>query len=98
MHVFKRQLKNIWNMKRSFSDRPILVNTINDLYVIPGKEKIVGAWLLSISASVFSIIAIGGYTRLSKSGLSMVKWKPHGGWLPRTKEEWEKEFEEYYWF
>ena len=25
----------------------------------------------------------------------MVKWKPHGGWLPRSQEEWEKEFEEY---
>jgi heme a synthase len=80
---------------RKFSSRPIIVNTINDLYVLPGKEKIVGLWLLTVSASVFSIVVIGGYTRLSKSGLSMVKWKPHGGWLPRGEEAWNKEFEEY---
>lgn len=44
---------------------------------------------------MFSIIAIGGYTRLSKSGLSMVTWKPHMEKLPKTNEEWEKEFEHY---
>lgn len=87
---------NLFNLaKRKVHDKPMVVNTITDLYVKPGKERVVGLWLLTVSASVFSIIAIGGYTRLSKSGLSMVKWKPHGGWLPRTQEAWEQEFEEY---
>ena len=81
--------------KRNFNQRPVIIHNIHDFYVKSGKEKIVGAWLLAVSASVFGIVAIGGYTRLSKSGLSMVKWKPHGGWLPSTQEAWEKEFEEY---
>jgi len=37
----------------------------------------VGLWLLTLSASVFAIVLLGGYTRLSRSGLSMVKWHPH---------------------
>mmetsp|Transcript_24692 Transcript_24692/g.21925 ORF Transcript_24692/g.21925 Transcript_24692/m.21925 type:complete len:313 (+) Transcript_24692:20-958(+) len=82
-------------IKRKFSNNPILVNTIHDYYCKPGKEKVIGTWLLAVSASVLGIVTIGGYTRLSKSGLSMVKWKPHGGWLPNNQEEWEKEFEEY---
>jgi len=44
---------------------------------------------------VFGIVILGGYTRLSRSGLSMVKWHPHKVGLPKGKEEWEKEFEEY---
>jgi heme A synthase len=49
-------------------------NKINEKYVIKGKEKIVGLWLLGVSASIFAIIVLGGYTRLTKSGLSMVRW------------------------
>ncbi|CAI2370050.1 unnamed protein product [Moneuplotes crassus] len=81
--------------RRAYSGNPEIYNTIFDHYVKPGKHRVVGAWLLAVSASVFGIITIGGYTRLSKSGLSMVKWKPHGGWLPSTQEQWEQEFEEY---
>jgi len=41
------------------------------------------------------MVAVGGYTRLTKSGLSMVRWEPHRMLPPITQEEWEKEFEEY---
>ena len=41
------------------------------------------------------MIILGGYTRLSKSGLSMTKWKPLDIKYPRTQEQWEKEFEHY---
>lgn len=41
------------------------------------------------------MIAIGGYTRLSGSGLSMTDWRIEGRSLPRTDEAWRKEFEEY---
>ena len=78
-----------------FKENPIIFNKINENYVIKGKEKLVGGWLMSVSASVFAIIILGGYTRLTRSGLSMVKWHPHKVGLPRGQEEWEKEFEEY---
>lgn len=42
-----------------------------------------------------SMVTIGGITRLTKSGLSMVDWNLQGGLPPITKEEWEKEFEKF---
>jgi hypothetical protein len=43
----------------------------------------VGWWLLLTSLGVLGMILIGGYTRLSKSGLSMVRWKPVDPHLPK---------------
>ena len=58
-------------------------NTIDRL-VKPGKQKVVGYWLLLTAGTVFVMIALGGYTRVSKSGLSMVKWRPINYQLPST--------------
>ena len=41
------------------------------------------------------MILVGGYTRLSGSGLSMTSWKFQGTWLPPNREAWEREFERY---
>lgn len=60
-----------------------------------GKERKVGYWLLGCAGAVVGMIILGGYTRLTKSGLSMTKWKPIGYRLPQTTEEWESEFEHY---
>ena len=60
-----------------------------------GKEKLVGSWLLLTTGAVFFMIVVGGYTRLSKSGLSMTKWKPQGYKYPSTLEEWTEEFDNY---
>lgn len=60
-----------------------------------GKEKIVGSWLLVTAGSVLLMILLGGYTRLSKSGLSMTKWKPIAYKYPASQEEWDTEFENY---
>ena len=68
---------------------------IHDLYVKKGHEKKVGLWLLGVSGSIFAIVLLGGYTRLSKSGLSMTTWKLQGSRLPPDTEAWEKEFERY---
>ena len=47
-----------------------------------GYERKVGLWLLGVSTSIMSLIVLGGYTRLSKSGLSMTDWSLQGSWLP----------------
>lgn len=78
-----------------FKENPFVFNKINEMYVVKGKERLVGMWLLGVSASVFAIIVLGGYTRLTRSGLSMVKWHPHRVGLPKNQQEWEAEFEEY---
>lgn len=45
---------------------------------------------------VFGIVVVGGVTRLTESGLSIVEWKPVTGVLPPlTNEEWMVEFEKY---
>lgn len=45
---------------------------------------------------VVAMILVGGYTRLSESGLSIVQWKPVTGALyPLSQESWQHEFELY---
>ncbi|EGC36625.1 hypothetical protein DICPUDRAFT_54540 [Dictyostelium purpureum] len=59
-------------------------------------NKKVGRWLLFSCGLVGAMIVIGGITRLTESGLSMVEWKPVVGTIPPlTQEEWEAEFEKY---
>lgn len=53
-------------------------------------------WLLITTFMVFSMVAVGGLTRLTRSGLSIVEWKPITGVLPPiTDEEWHAEFDKY---
>ena len=53
-------------------------------------------WLLVVCAMIYGVIAIGGYTRLTDSGLSMVDWHPVSGVLPPlTDAQWIAEFENY---
>ncbi|CAH2084383.1 unnamed protein product [Euphydryas editha] len=59
------------------------------------QSKAVGYWLLGCSGMVFTAVVLGGVTRLTESGLSMVTWKLLGEKLPRTEEEWQTEFERY---
>lgn len=45
---------------------------------------------------VIVMIAIGGLTRLTDSGLSMTDWKPITGWLPPLNEsQWQEELQKY---
>ncbi len=60
------------------------------------RYKAIGTWLFAIAAMVFVMVIIGGLTRLTKSGLSMVEWRPITGWLPPlSTEQWEETFRAY---
>jgi heme a synthase len=53
-------------------------------------------WLWSGAALTFLILVIGGITRLTQSGLSMVDWRPIIGIIPPIGEaQWLAEFERY---
>lgn len=53
-------------------------------------------WLLAVAALVVLIVAVGGITRLTESGLSITEWKPVTGAIPPLSEEqWRAEFEAY---
>ncbi|MGB0390660.1 MAG: COX15/CtaA family protein [Salibacteraceae bacterium] len=61
-----------------------------------GKFKPVIIWLIIGAVMVFIMTAIGGITRLTESGLSMVNWNLFMGAVPPLSEEaWQKTFEEY---
>ena len=60
------------------------------------QDQRVAIWLLICCALVFAMVVLGGVTRLTGSGLSMVDWKPVTGVLPPlTEAEWLKTFEMY---
>ena len=44
---------------------------------------------------VFVMVVLGGATRLTESGLSMVEWQPLKLLPPLTELEWQTEFEKY---
>jgi cytochrome c oxidase assembly protein subunit 15 len=53
-------------------------------------------WLLSIAALIAVMVLVGGATRLTESGLSIVEWKPVTGTLPPlNQEQWTQAFEAY---
>lgn len=58
-------------------------------------DKIVGSWLLCCGGMVYGAVVLGGVTRLTESGLSMVNWKLLGEKKPTTTEEWKVEFLNY---
>lgn len=61
----------------------------------PRAQKAVGIWLFGSAAWVFSLVILGGITRLTRSGLSMTDWKFTGSLPPLSDEEWLQEFEKY---
>ena len=53
-------------------------------------------WLLACAAVIFGMILLGGVTRLTSSGLSMVEWKPLIGIIPPLSEtDWQEMFLKY---
>src|SRR5215472_814754 len=53
-------------------------------------------WLFSVAALIAIMVLVGGATRLTESGLSIVEWKPMTGALPPLDQaQWEQAFEAY---
>jgi heme a synthase len=56
----------------------------------------IAQWLLFVAGLVLAMIVIGGITRLTESGLSIVRWEPVTGILPPLNEaQWLAEFDRY---
>ncbi|MGY6412147.1 MAG: heme A synthase [Alkalilacustris sp.] len=61
-----------------------------------GSRAAVRIWLMILFGLVALMVAVGGLTRLTGSGLSITEWRPIGGALPPlTAEDWTAEFERY---
>jgi heme a synthase len=64
--------------------------------VLTMRRYAVRAWLLAVAALIFVMVLVGGATRLTESGLSIVEWKPVSGTLPPLSDaQWQQEFEKY---
>jgi len=69
-----------------------MIDTVNS----NTQNRQVAIWLFVCCGLVFAMVVLGGVTRLTGSGLSMVDWKPIMGWLPPlTDAEWQRTFEMY---
>lgn len=60
-----------------------------------GQRRAITLWLGGSAVWVFSMVVLGGVTRLTRSGLSMTDWKFTGEKPPQTEEEWQIEFDRY---
>ncbi len=59
-------------------------------------RRAVRTWLLAVAALVFAMVLVGGATRLTESGLSIVEWQPVSGALPPlSAAEWQAQFDKY---
>jgi len=61
-----------------------------------GDRRQVAAWLFVCAAFTFAMVVVGGITRLTESGLSIVEWQPILGALPPLSQaDWEALFAQY---
>ncbi len=61
-----------------------------------GNQRIIAIWLFICAATIFLMVILGGVTRLTGSGLSMVEWAPIMGVLPpMSQADWLETFQLY---
>lgn len=61
-----------------------------------GARGAIRVWLMILFALVFVMIAVGGATRLTDSGLSITEWRPFTGAMPPMNDaDWQSEFAKY---
>jgi len=60
------------------------------------RAKVMARWLFTVAGMVLFMVVLGGLTRLTHSGLSMVEWKLFSGWIPPLNEaDWQSLFTKY---
>ena len=60
------------------------------------EKRAVRWWLFSVALLIAIMVLVGGATRLTESGLSIVEWKPVTGTLPPlTEAQWTQAFDAY---
>ena len=75
--------------------QPIVSNMPFDarLPTVDRNARLLAGWLLLVAAMVWVMVALGGATRLTGSGLSIMEWAPFRGTLPPLSEaEWQRLF------
>ncbi|MCP4040848.1 MAG: heme A synthase, partial [Gammaproteobacteria bacterium] len=77
---------------------PKVIYNLNSVKKVTNTKnhKSIAIWLFACCAAVFCMVVLGGATRLTGSGLSMVDWAPIMGILPPLDQtQWEEVFRQY---
>src|SRR5687767_8248501 len=62
----------------------------------PLRPAALARWLFAVAVLVVIMVAVGGITRLTESGLSITEWKPVTGAIPPLSQaQWQAEFAAY---
>src|SRR5262245_50579079 len=84
----------IWSAPSPASERPHRMASVPP--PAPAHRRAVRLWLLAVAALMVVTVVVGGATRLTESGLSIVEWKPVTGVLPPLDQAaWQAEFDKY---
>lgn len=60
------------------------------------RRRLLAGWLAAVAALIVLMVVVGGITRLTESGLSIVEWKPVTGAVPPLSDAaWQQEFADY---
>jgi heme a synthase len=66
------------------------------LQIPESRRRPLRTWLYSIAGMTFVVLVVGGITRLTQSGLSIVDWQPLMGVIPPLNEaQWQEAFDRY---
>ncbi len=86
---------------RSRTSSTLLASTLLDSIMSTANYRAeedagIAAWLMLCALMITAMVFIGGLTRLTDSGLSIVEWKPVTGVLPPLSDpDWQQLFESY---
>jgi cytochrome c oxidase assembly protein subunit 15 len=59
-------------------------------------DRRIAYWLIIVAVMIYAMVILGGVTRLTGSGLSMVEWEPIMGTIPPLSDsEWQSAFAKY---
>ena len=76
-----------------FDDRDFPNLPRHDRAITPRSRRMVAVWLFSVAGMIVVMVALGGATRLTGSGLSIMEWAPIMGALPPLSDnEWQRLF------
>ena len=74
----------------------LLLRVPNSHPVSAQASRAIAIWLLACCAMLFAMVVVGGVTRLTHSGLSIVEWQPFIGAIPPLSDaDWAENFSKY---
>lgn len=66
------------------------------MHLFSNSDRTIAYWLIIVAIMIYAMVILGGVTRLTGSGLSIVEWDPIMGAIPPLNEtEWQDAFQQY---